>query len=187
MKNHVMIDLETLGTVSGSVIVSIGACLFDIEKDYKANNLADLNDNDLFEANIDIESSIEMGFTTDEDTLKWWSQQKSEVMEEFLKNTQPLTKVLNDFKLWCENKNVKYSWSHGAAFDIAMLEFAFKKCKLETPWKFWDVRDTRTTLWFAYGNELSKTDDFGDKHNALHDTLAQVFRIQKAYKIIKGK
>ena len=63
--SRIMVDLETLGTAPGSVILSIGAVRFDVEKGLL----------DEFYVNIDVESSQRLGLTIDGDTVMWWLKQ----------------------------------------------------------------------------------------------------------------
>lgn len=65
MKNRIMVDLETLGTAPGSVILSIGAVRFDVEEGLL----------DEFYVNIDVESSQRLGLTIDGATVMWWMKQ----------------------------------------------------------------------------------------------------------------
>jgi hypothetical protein len=54
--------------------------------------------------------------------------------------------------------------------DVPILEAAFKACGLVVPWKFWDVRDTRT-LYDVTGVNVDRSQ--GTHHNALDDARAQ--------------
>ncbi len=63
---NVMIDLETLGTRPGSVILSIGAVEFD----------RDLGLGREFYVELNQASSITAGLTTDDATVDWWLDQE---------------------------------------------------------------------------------------------------------------
>lgn len=65
----VMIDIETLGTAPGSVILSIGAVAFvrdRMPEDWRE-----------FSSVISVESSKSCGLTTDQSTIDWWKRQDS--------------------------------------------------------------------------------------------------------------
>jgi hypothetical protein len=64
----IMLDLETLGTKPGGIILSIGAAQFDLKK-----GLIDA-DNTFYE-NIQISDSVEKGFTITGETIEWWFKQ----------------------------------------------------------------------------------------------------------------
>ena len=53
-------------------------------------------------------------------------------------------------------------------------------CKIETPWKFWNTRDTRTLFDLAevYNTDLPQ----GSKHHALHDCHRQLAGLFLAFK-----
>lgn len=61
---HVMVDLETLGTKPGSVILSIGAVTFDLDGSGR--------DGRTFYQRVNIQSCLDAGMTVDGDTVEWW-------------------------------------------------------------------------------------------------------------------
>lgn len=60
--NGIMFDIETLGTLPGSAILSIGAVRFDIGKK---------SISDEFYVNLDVTSSLSAGFTYEKSTINW--------------------------------------------------------------------------------------------------------------------
>lgn len=173
---HVMLDLETFGTAPGSVIRSIGAVVFDL----------DGNIGNEFYANIDSETCREAGLTVDPKTVAWWAKQSREAQNSLLVNPQSLGFVVADFHGWFITNGDWHTrvWSQGANFDPALWEAAALAVKELVPWKFYNVRDTRT----AY--EIGKFDDKtiareGTYHNALDDCKHQVRCVAAA--IAKGR
>jgi Mesyanzhinovviridae exonuclease len=74
-KNHVMLDLETLGTEAGCVVVAIGAVAFDPMGAYvHPPDMTNLQ-SDEFYAVIDIQSCLDAGLRINGNTLYWWLQQ----------------------------------------------------------------------------------------------------------------
>ena len=65
--NHLMIDLETLGTAADSVILSVGAVKFDLH--------STAIDDHGFYGSISIDSNFDAGRRVSEDTLLWWLKQ----------------------------------------------------------------------------------------------------------------
>jgi DNA polymerase III epsilon subunit-like protein len=61
---NVMVDLETFGNNSHSVIVSIGAVVFDKNGTYET-----------FYRLIDAESCVRVGLKMDVSTVQWWIMQ----------------------------------------------------------------------------------------------------------------
>ena len=72
MGNDVMIDIETLGTDPGSVILSIGAVEFDLKTGKTGEE---------FYQWIDLESSSNKGFSVSAGTIKWWMMQNKKARQ----------------------------------------------------------------------------------------------------------
>ena len=82
------------------------------------------------------------------------------------------------------NPNTKI-WGHGSIFDCTILESAYEACNMVIPWKFWNVRDTRTLFDisnFRYNN--LQVDESLQKHHALHDCYRQIIGVKEAIKNI---
>lgn len=62
-----MIDLETLGTASNSVILQIGACHFDLGPGDEPH--------DTFERTVTIDSCLRAGLIVNGSTVEWWLHQ----------------------------------------------------------------------------------------------------------------
>jgi DNA polymerase III epsilon subunit-like protein len=157
---HVMIDLETMGTVPESAIVSIGAVLFDPRYGQVSN--------EVFYAELDWE---EQNRWVDPLTEEWWSTQNSKA-KMALHGIEDLEETLTEFSHWLPN-DAKV-WGNGATFDISLLEHAYRQLSLPIPWKFYNVRDCRTVLDMYE----SKRGGFNKKsggtlHNALDDAKYQ--------------
>lgn len=61
-------------------------------------------------------------------------------------------------------------WGYGATFDPVLLEDALRMCKMESPWKYWDVRCLRT---FCDENKAPLPKNTGVLHNAIDDAVRQ--------------
>lgn len=137
-----IIDLETLGTDPGAVIVSVAA----ITKDGRE-----------FAANVDIDDAMSYGLTIDPKTLRWWLRRYS---KHLVSNPQPLRWVLGDLFRMYRGELV---WVRGPDFDIPIIEAAAKAAGMNVPWKFWSVRDVRTAAMVAQLDIPTK------QHDALQD------------------
>lgn len=178
--DHVMIDLETLDTLTHGVILSIGAVKFN-EK-----NIAD----EAFYRVLTIESNLAEHRTISPDTLRWWMGQSDGARDVFktpMSNQVPLEQALDDLRaffgstLEAENTQV---WGNGADFDIAMLAHAYGL--QGTPWKFWNVRCFRTLKSTPKARTVPKPDN-ALAHNALQDALAQAKHLQALWAAGIGK
>jgi hypothetical protein len=173
-KMDVMIDLETLSTRPNAVILVIAGVKFN-----RSGNLTELKEMDTFYRRITIDSCLTWGMHTDSDTRKWWDKQDPEIRAEaFGEPREDLFVALREFIAWYGNS--RWIWSHGATFDIVIMNEAFRACGMQEPWKFWDCRDTRTLYDIAgiRNNELPQL----AKHHALHDCHRQIWGVKMAMK-----
>jgi len=67
---HLMIDLETMGNVKNSAIVSIGAVEFNIEN-------GDIGEE--FYAVVNLQSCLDKGMVVNGDTIYWWLNQDKKI------------------------------------------------------------------------------------------------------------
>lgn len=176
-KKHVdiMIDIETLGKVPGSVILSVGAVVFDIETGDP------VDENSCFYDVISLESSLHAGLKVDSSTLLWWmSEDQSEARNALLEelndeNASMIEEVLIDLGLFIEKwtgDNKKKVWANPPTFDLMILESAYDILYMEVPWKHYEMMDLRT-LKKLYTGPKPKFEIEGHKHNALYDAKLQ--------------
>ena len=169
----VMLDIETLGTRPGCVILTIGAVKFEPTNFNEPGPGLYLRP--------DVQGQMDMGREVQEDTLLWWEQQAEDVREEALSddNRQDLievTKEINRFLVGVNN-----IWCQGPAFDMVILESFYRDMNQPTPWNFWQVRDSRT-LFGVHGDPREKGK--AGLHNALEDCVSQAVAVQKVYQQI---
>lgn len=160
---HIMIDLETLGTVADAAIMSIGAVRFDLD--------SDKIDDTGFYASVSIDSNTEFKRRIQEDTLLWWLKQPIEAQTVFHESKQTLPAALHDLADWIGTDDC-HMWSNGADFDLPMLAHAFTQCGMEVPWKFWNSNCFRTYKKLP-GAKNIRLPMLGTKHNALFDAIHQ--------------
>lgn len=161
---HVMVDLETLGTASNSVIVALGAARFD------ANGVLDT-----FYRRISAQSCVDVGLQLDVSTVEWWMKQSAEARAVFEQPGLQLATVLYDFQVWYAQGACL--WGNGATFDNVLLANAYKACKVKAPWPYWGDRCYRTVKAL---HPLVKADPFeGVQHNALDDAVHQAKHVIK--------
>lgn len=170
MTTDVMLDLETLGTQPGCVILTLGAVKFNpytLEEPGPGLYLR-----------IDADEQIERGREVQDDTLEWWLRQAEDVREEALGpedrvSVETMYKQLNKFLVGVDN-----IWCQGPVFDIAILENLYRQYKWPTPWQFWQISDSRT-LFKAHGDPRVKGKV--GLHNALEDCVSQATAVQQVY------
>ena len=174
---HCMIDMETLDTSPDTVILTIGAVIFDPKGQGVVERLE-------LRPTID-EQTDDYGRTISDDTLNWWSNQSPEAIEEAMgdRDRIPFKECMEKLAKFCWNRSAV--WSHGAIFDIMIAESSFRQLDINTPWRFWNVRDTRT-LYDMTGVSL-KDDGHVTTHRAVEDAEHQAIIVQRAYmKLMKA-
>ena len=169
-----MIDLETLSTRPNAVILVIAGVKFN-----RTSKITELKKMDTFYKRVEIDSCLIRGMHSDAGTRRWWDKQPAEIREEAFGNPrEELSIVLRQFIEWLGESEI--IWSHGATFDIVIMNEAFRRCNIEVPWKFWNCRDTRTLYDIAgvRNSELPKL----ARHHALHDCHRQIWGVKMSMK-----
>ena len=176
MNTDVMIDLETLDVLPSATILTIGAVKFDpFGDDMREKNC------EKFYVKVDIDSCDRLGLTTSADTINWWSQQTEAAQNEAFSTEDriPIHEAVNKLYKFCWG--AKRVWSHGAGFDIIILEHVFAKLNKKVPWSFWEVRDTRTL--FDIGIDPERPPVLA--HHALEDAWNQAVGVQNVMNTLK--
>ena len=164
-----MVDLETLATSPNAVILTIGAVTFDPAS------------NKIFDKlyyRVDVDSCDRLGMVVDDATIEWWSKQAANVQTEAFAedNRVPIEEVIEKFHKFAWNCDA--FWSHGATFDLVILDCYYRKLNKVPPWNFWQIRDTRTLFDLGYDPEMPKE----GLHNALEDASRQAIGVQTIYR-----
>jgi len=173
---HVVIDLETLGTRPGSVVLQIGAESFRL-------NPSELNPISGFSLCIDPELSRAAGFTVDEETKHWWHNQNPETRRDVFSGTTSPFQALMEFGTYLKglgDKSRVYVWGNSPRFDCGLLEAYYHHYALEIPWEFRNERDLRTLAAmyphvYASAKELFTN---GNPHNGYWDAAYEANVIQ---------
>jgi hypothetical protein len=175
--NNLMVDLETWGTAYGSAIRSIGAVQFD---PYGTGTGAE------FYMNISDASCEEHGLVKNVGTIAWWERQSKQAQDSLLQNQRTLTEAAVAFDGFFRRCRAVFVWGQGAGFDPVIWEGAMVRINRSVPWRFWDVRCTRTA--YDMGQFDPRTvRRVGTYHNALDDCKHQVICVQRAYAKVHGK
>lgn len=175
---HIMLDIETLGTKPGCAIASVGACVFSQEgvgeTFYRIVNIGAGSNNHPTWPSFDGR------------TISWWMQQSVEARAIFNSDeARHIVEVLHDFREWCRKHGETgiYLWCHGAPFDAPIMEAAYEALwgAENIPWKFWNIRDTRT-LYDIAGVKPDRM--VAVHHNALDDAKTQAEAVILAYRCL---
>jgi len=174
----VMLDIETLGTDSNSVIVSISAVVFDLQTGKIGGE---------YEVGVNILEQLLNGGVIDTSTIGWWVTQ-SAVAKQALTNIIPqdLDGVLKSFNTWLaasttgQLKDV-HIWGNGTVFDNVIVRNLYKRSGVSFVLPYWCDMDVRTLVAVAGINTKSFKFE-GTKHCGIDDCKHQIKYCAAAYK-----
>jgi hypothetical protein len=170
-KVDLMIDLETLGQGPHAVVLSLGACFFNITSGQILGT---------FEMALDVDEQMKRGREVDGSTLKWWMGQSGAAKKVFHEQAKPAKEVLTIFSNWVLQTTTigkVQAWGNGSTFDISMMEDIMKQYEVKIPWLYNGVMDLRTFKRFCAGG--AQVEKLGTNHNALDDAISQATYVIK--------
>lgn len=166
--SHIMLDLETLGTKPGCIILSIGAVVFSPKYGLGAE----------FNRIISTKSCVAAGLISEADTVAWWGRQEPKAKEVLAQArceaAWDLRRTLADFALFIAANGGKVDariWGNGSDFDNVILAHAYAAVNAPLPWKYYRNRCYRTLKSFAPA--LTADEREGVHHDALADAKHQ--------------
>lgn len=168
-----MVDMETLAVSPRSVVLSLGAVHF--------NPLGNgVNDSIYFK--IDLDDQDKLNREIDPNTIEWWSKQNPYIMEEAFSadNRIPLADAMTQFHKFAWGCDA--FWSHGATFDLVIIEDILRQLNRSLPWNYWQLRDTRTLFDLGFNPDMPQ----GSKHDALQDAIRQAVGVQNVYSQLRN-
>lgn len=178
--NHVMVDLETLGSGPGCAILSIGAVAFDPGGRALGDRFYQL---------VNTRSCRALGLREEAGTLAWWDRQSEQartVLAEAETCDVALGAALGRFAGFLARHKgdggVKV-WGNGADFDNAILAHLYDRLGLEQPWAFWNSRCYRTLKNLRPDVRMGRS---GVHHNALDDAVSQATHAQRIMRALAG-
>jgi len=171
--SHLMLDIECLGIDPDAVILTIAACAFDPF----SNTIYDQH---AMYRRVDIE--CQHNRSIDDSTVDWWSKQNEAAQNEALNEHDriPLIDALEELKplLW----HADYIWANGIAYDMTIIEHAYKSYGMPTPWQYYKVLDARTVYKLDPDREK-----LGNSHHAFEDVILQIGLLQRTLKRLNIK
>lgn len=172
MTKALMIDMETLAVTPRAVVLSLGAVHFNPH----GNGIGDKL---YFKINLDDQDAL--GREIDPNTVEWWGKQDPAIMEEAFSETDriPLVEAMEKFHKFAWGCDT--FWSHGATFDLVIIQDLCSQLNRPLPWNYWQLRDTRTLFDLGFDPDMPQ----GSKHDALQDAIRQAIGVQNMYKKLK--
>lgn len=167
-----MIDLETLATSPSATVLTLGAVHFNPYGNGYGDKLY---------MRITLDDQEALGRDIDPNTLDWWSKQDPAVMTEAFSDEDriPLATAIDRFHKFAWGCDT--FWSHGATFDLVVLENIYKQLNKPLPWNFWQLRCTRTIFDLGVDPEMPTN----SKHDALQDAIRQSVGVQNVMRKLK--
>lgn len=170
MKPHVMLDLETMGVASNSVVISIGAVQFIPETGELGAR---------FYTALDFEDACRYGVLSPS-TIKWWMSQSNEARGFAMAGTDEVEPVLTDLAEWFGALPNALVWGNGADFDNVILMNFYESAGMVQPWGKYNNRcyrtlksiSAKTDPGFDIGADPKPIRE-GTHHNALDDAIFQ--------------
>lgn len=164
----IMIDIETLGTTAGSVILSIGAVGFcPVDRVLGARHYGV----------VSIASSLSLGATVDSETVAWWAKRTPAAQRVLFEALDPNASSLpdaldrlSDYLIAQGSPADLRIWGNGSDFDNVLLVAAYAQAGRKQPWRFYNHRCFRTLKNLFPGHEPVRE---GEHHNALDDAEHQ--------------
>lgn len=164
----VMVDIETLGTLPGSAILSIGAVAFDADTGEMGDEML---------VKISVENSMMHGLVMDPKTILWWLKQSEDARNEAFSGELGLPASLEIFGQFIVGQSPDRVWAKPPSFDLVILEAAHKALGYQAPWHYRSPRCVRTIMdvaGFEYGHTLPA-------HCALDDAKAQAGMVIESF------
>lgn len=160
---HVMLDLETMGTKPGCVIVSIGAVNFDLDTGKIGPK---------FYTSVSIDSCIGWGLLLEEPTVNWWKSQTSQAKAKWALNPTALSVALQDFSDFVQRNDITQVWGNSASFDCSILAACYNAVNKPLPWHYSQEKCYRTVKALFPGNFIKK--DAAKSHDPIYDCEYQI-------------
>lgn len=183
-RNHVMLDMETLGTGPNAVVVQMALVRFRLHDPDNATILQNVA------IDFDWQDQLSQGRVITQDTLQWWMQQPDAVRGkvfgpgEFRIETEA---GIESAAAFLEGVGNPVIWACPANFDIPLFEGLLQTYGIRVPWFHRDTMCLRTLCLAAgYDRRMDKRGDGHMHHDATDDCHFQIFQARRAWaKIIE--
>lgn len=189
---HIMMDLETMGTVPGCAGLSIGCVVMDFDRMVLGEQ---------FYTVVSLPDSLENFLHEEENTKAWWDKQSPEARQVLEHangaNAPKLRAALEELNDWLRGLGAKPRntrlYGNGADFDNPILRVMYHAAKVQpfgSEEGFFGGRCYRTlkTLDELFGPALAapKLARSGTYHNALDDAKTQALHLMEIVRSVRG-
>ena len=189
MKDVVVLDIETLGSVNNSVILSVGMVACDSHHDYTFKELIENG----YYAKLNVKAQVDAGRKIHKDTLEWWGNQGTAAQHILKPSDKDMhwKNLRENMIAWLTKQGVdihkaKY-YSRGSHFDFGILHDLFRITEgcdaTELPWRFWNIHDSKTVVLTLLDRdvwELGVEPEGFIHHDCLHDAAREYLTMETA-------
>lgn len=183
---HVMTDTETLSTANNALLLSIGACRFDIETGQTYDH---------FKCVLDRSTVEGMGLDISADTQAFWNKQSKEAQDLVFNNPNQIDYKtgMHDYANWliamrCKSESKKMQlWANDPDFDYVKLAHSMSVNNILPPWQYWEHKSCRTMEFIGEKFGIDRRSHFhrnGIHHDALDDAIYQVQYVSGIWNMI---
>ena len=165
MRQHAMLDLETLDLSSTAVVVHVGVVIFNAEGIERE-----------VECFPGLQWQIDAGRTINPGTLAWWMKQSEPVRGLIDGRAGNSANDVDAFFAWTRDESIAGVWGNGADFDNATIIHLAAQNRWRPPWNYRANRCFRTIRNIKGADELD-VNFKGVEHNALDDARYQAERL----------
>lgn len=184
----VMLDLETLGTKEGSIILSVAMVTFNVDV------LKAPKENFNYHQHISVLSSLFHHLRSDDSTEDWWMRQSEMARQKVLNgqkealNVDGVMRLLYDLLSRYNDKYDLYIWGRGVgSFNLPLLDGVMRKViggGYKTPWRYWSAMDVRTLVNFCKLCGMIFMPE-ETPHDAHADVMKQIKEVQMCWQYVK--
>lgn len=190
---HIMVDLETMGTIPGCAGLSIGAVVMCFDS---------FTIKEQFYTAVSLPDSLECFLREEEGTKKWWDGQSAEarrvIHEANAPNAPRLKDAMSEFNRWLKSVGATVKkcrlYGNGADFDNPILRVMWDAAGVQpfdSSAGFFGGRCYRTlkSLDELFGPEYTapKLKREGTYHNALDDAKSQALHLMDIVRRVRAR
>jgi DNA polymerase III epsilon subunit-like protein len=162
-----MIDTETMGLPPDGALLSIGAVFFDLQTEQFGPP---------FSRTISLATAVRDGGTLTPSTIMWWLGQSQEARDAVRFSGGDIRVVLAELADYiAEHSRVQdvRPWGNSSSFDMTLINSAYIRSGIPTPWHFTNERCFRTVRNMYPQVEYNIEKKGKGAHNALADAVFQ--------------
>ena len=192
-KKHVIIDLEALGGLheADTIITAISAVVVQGSSEESYTDI--LARTQFWKLRI---SDQEYTRSTNPETVAWWETQKESVKQQcyipdIQKDMHPREFLLqlNRYLVDMGVNDGTLIWSRGTAYDFPKLLNLYSEYDVKPVFNSWNIFDSKTAFMVRSNGRTNQFALGGnpvgfEKHNALHDTALETYKLLKCFKEI---